>query len=75
MMTFVFGIIVFFGNSYLVGASLHLASWSGSQSESVNDILSGAYLVHLGGIVLVIAGAVMFYVGKQEQPAEPARLS
>jgi hypothetical protein len=65
IISFAVGVILFFVQGYLSGGLLYL-SWSLAPEDQVaNAIVSGASLtVWAGAFVLILAGAVMFFVGR-----------
>ena len=75
IISFALGVILFFVQGYLSGGLLYL-SWSlAPQDQVANAVVSGAFLtVWTGAFVLILAGAVMFIVGrgKLKAPASEA---
>lgn len=65
IISFALGVILFFVQGYLSGGLLYL-SWSPAPQDQVaNAIVSGAFLsVWTGVFVLILAGAIMFFIGR-----------
>lgn len=67
---------MFFVQGYLSGGLLYLSSSLAPQDQVANDLISGAFLtVWTGAFVLILSGAVMFFVGRGKLKASPSEAS
>jgi hypothetical protein len=70
MISFAIGVIMLFGEHYLTQALGRLAAFiaAGTESQTANEFVLGLYLVvQGGGLALIVAGAIMFIVGRTRE--------
>ena len=67
IISFVIGLFVFFGHSHIVGFFLTITYSFVSPSQTAFEIISNLWLgLSAFGMILIISGVVMFYLGKRE---------
>ena len=66
-MSFAIGVIMFLANAYVFSSLYHLAGYFAPQSQLAGDFISGVFFVRIGAILLIVAGAVMFFAGKRQK--------
>lgn len=72
MVAFVIGLFMLFGDYYLVSFFLAIASAASTNGLNL-ELFSSSYLgMRVVAIILIISGAVMFYLGRKERNAQPA---
>lgn len=68
MIVFVIGVILFFGAKYVVSLPFYLGSLIYPRSQSALVAILGTLLtLQIGSIVLLIAGAAMFILGRRQE--------
>lgn len=74
MMFFAVGVILLLAGRFAYPGLYYLGYIVGSEDQTVNDWVRGtSFTILYGGIVLIIAGAVMFIAGRRkESPSLPA---
>jgi hypothetical protein len=58
---------MFLANTYVFASLYHLAGYVVPQSQLASDFFSGAFYFRIGVILLIVAGAVMFFAGKRQK--------
>ena len=70
IISFVIGVMIFFGQGYLSSGLLYLSSSLAPENQLANAMISGAYLtVWNGAIMLIVAGALAFIVASRKEKA------
>jgi membrane protein insertase Oxa1/YidC/SpoIIIJ len=68
--SFAIGVIIFLIQAYVFSSLYHLAYFASGQLGS--DFFSGAFFARIGAILLIIAGAVMFFIGRSREKVSPS---
>ena len=68
-MSFAIGVIIFLVQAYVFSSLYHLAYFASGQ---LGDFFSGAFFARIGAILLIVAGAVMFFIGRSRKRVLPS---